>query len=64
MTIPLIIRIATGLIVCWALFSAYWSYRAFVLGDPIQGATVGFVALLSLAFAVYPYVLESRHGDH
>jgi hypothetical protein len=58
--IPLAIRIASWLIVGWALFSAYWSYRAFALGDPVHGAVVGFTALLSLAFAVAPHILERR----
>jgi hypothetical protein len=57
---PLVIRIASWLIVCWALFSAYWSYRAFALGDPVQGVVIGFTALLSLAFAAGPYILERR----
>jgi hypothetical protein len=56
--VPLVIRIAGWLIVCWALFQAYWSYRAFALGDPVQGAVVGFTALLSLAFATAPYIVE------
>jgi len=57
---PWIIRIATWLIACWALFAAYWSYRAFALGDPVQGAAVGFTALMSLAFAVAPHILERK----
>lgn len=55
---PAVLRVASWLIVGWAIFSAYWSYRAFALGDPVQGAVVGFTALLSLAFAVAPHILE------
>ena len=60
MHIPVIIHIASWLIVLWAAFLGYWSFLAFKLNDVGQGVGVCVISFLTLAFAIAPYLVSRR----